>query len=96
MGIIETIGNFVEDTVKKMVDDSNSVKVDVNVSTKNVIIQVQADKSDLGKIIGKKGRNIDSLNIITSAIKNTKFPEDKRSISIEIIEDEDSNFNRKD
>jgi predicted RNA-binding protein YlqC (UPF0109 family) len=64
----------------------------VTVSTKNVIIQIKSLKSDLGKIIGKKGRTIDSLKTITLAIKNTHFPSDTRRVSLEIIEDETASF----
>jgi len=92
MGMSEFLTEYVEFTVKKIVDQVDDVKVNVNVSTKNIIIQIGARKSDLGKIIGKKGRNIDALKIITSAIKNTKYPDDIRSVSLEILEDETSQF----
>ena len=42
--------------------------------------------------LGKKGRNIDALKVLTSAIKNTKYPDDIRNVSLEILEDETSEF----
>lgn len=95
MGMSEVLSEFIESTIKKIVDKSELVRVTVNVSTKNIIIQIGAGKGDLGKIIGKKGRNIEALKIIASAIKNTKYPEDTRNVSLEILEDEQSKFTTK-
>lgn len=88
----ELLVEFVMGTIKKLVDKPDEVMVDVTVSTKSVIIQIKSAKSDIGKIVGKKGRAIESLKIITLAIKNTHFPRDARRVSLEIIEDETSSF----
>ena len=88
----EMIKEFVANTVKLMVDRPDDVEVNVSISTKNVIVQIQVHKTDCGKIIGKKGRTIESLKIITSAVKNTNFPRDARLVSIEVLEDEDNSF----
>ena len=93
MSISEVLGCFVTETTKNLVDNPEDVDVFVSVSTKNVIIQIKASKSDLGKVIGKKGRTIDALKILTLAIKNTKFPQDIRKVSLEVLEDENSLFN---
>lgn len=89
----EMIGDFIANTVRKIVDKPDDVDVNVSVSTKNVIVQIQVHKTDCGKIIGKRGRTIESLKIICSAIKNTNFPRDARLISIEVLEDENDSFN---
>ncbi len=88
----ELLTEFVTDNIKKLVDHPKEVEVDITISTKSVIIQIKSLKSDLGKIIGKKGRTIDALKVITLAIKNTHFPRDTRRVSLEIIEDETSSF----
>lgn len=93
MSISEVLGGFVSETTKSLVDSPDDVNVIVSVSTKNVIIQIQALKSDIGKVIGKKGRTIEALKILTLAIKNTKFPQDIRKVSLEVLEDENSSFN---
>ena len=92
----EFLVEFVLSTIKKMVDKENEVSVEVKLSTKNIIIQIKSSKHDVGKIIGKKGRSIESLKIITSAIKNTKFPSDSRNICLEILEDGETSFNNND
>ena len=91
-GMSEILKDFITNTAKQVVDIPEEVKVEVSVSTKNVIIQVGVAKSDFGKIIGKKGRTIDALKIIVLAIKNTKFSGDTRKVSLEILEDENSNY----
>lgn len=88
----ELLTEFVTDTIKKLVDNPEEVEVVITISTKSVIIQIKSLKSDLGKIIGKKGRTIDALKVVTLAIKNTHFPRDTRRVSLEIIEDETSSF----
>lgn len=91
-GMTELLQEFITNTIKLLVDNPDDVKVSTSVSTKSVLVQIKSAKSDLGKIIGKKGRTIESLKIITLAIKNTHFPRDVRTISLEIIEDEDTSF----
>ena len=88
----ELIKDFVKATTKKLVDYPDDIKVSVSVSTKNVIVQIETDKSDSGKVIGKKGRTIEALKILTLAIKNTNFPNDRKKVSIELLEDEDSKY----
>jgi len=92
MGMSELLKEYITDTAKLLVDNPNEVKVNVSVSTKNVIIQVGLNKKDFGKIIGKNGRTIESLKVIILAIKNTKFSGDTRKISLEILEDENSSY----
>jgi len=88
----EMITVFIEDTIKLMVDSPEDVYVNVSISTKNVIVQIRVHKTDCGKIIGKKGRTIESLKIITAAVKNTNFPHDARLVSIEVLEDENDSY----
>ena len=90
--IAEMISEFITKTVRLMVDRPEDVSVNVSISTKNVIVQIQVHKTDCGKIIGKKGRTIESLKIITSAVKNTNFPNDARLVNIEVLEDENDSY----
>jgi len=88
----EVLKNYVENTTKKLVDNSSEVSVSVVVSTKSVIIQIKTAKSDCGKVIGKRGRTVEAIKILVLAIKNTHYPDDNRRVSVEIIEDESSDF----
>lgn len=91
-GMTELLKSYVTDTVMNLVDNPDEVKTDITLSTKSVIVQIRSKKSDLGKIIGKKGRTIEALKLLTHAIKNTKFPRDARRVSLEIIEEESNNY----
>jgi uncharacterized protein len=83
---IENLGEYVQSIVCEYVDFPSELETHVSVSTKTVIIQLTCAKSDLGKIIGKSGRTITSLQTIISAAKNTKFPSDNKKVIIEVLE----------
>lgn len=91
----QLLKEYVSETTKKVVDNPESVEVNVSVSTKAIIIQVRVDSVDCGKIIGKRGRTIDALKILCLAIKNTNYPEDARRVMLEVLEDENANFSYK-
>lgn len=93
--ITETMKDFVECIVKLIVDKPDEVKVEVSNTTKSILIQIKADKEDLGKVIGKKGRTIDSLKLLSTVVKNTQHLGDTKDVFIEIIEDEKSSFIKK-
>ncbi len=86
--------SFVYKTIQMLVDNPDDVMVDISTSTKNVIVQIKVNDSDCGKVIGKKGKTIESLKTITLAIKNTNYSDDKRKVSLELLEDETRNFNQ--
>jgi predicted RNA-binding protein YlqC (UPF0109 family) len=83
---------IVEYNTTKLVDKPESVDISASTSTKAVIIQIKVDKFDCGKVIGKRGRTIESLKVICLGIKNTNFPDDSRRVIIEVLEDENSSF----
>lgn len=95
LSISEIMKEFIENIVKLIVDKPEEIKVVVSNTTKSILIQISADKSDLGKIIGKKGRTIDALKLLASVVKNTQFIGDIKDVFIEIIEDEKSTFFKK-
>jgi len=88
MGIQESMKEYVEFIVKNLVDEQDDVNINVFISTKAIVIQIKTAKGDCGKVIGRKGRTIDAIKVLALATKNTKFPEDSKSISIEISEEE--------
>lgn len=93
--ISAVLKNFIEGIVKQIVDNPKEVHVTSNLSTKEVIIQIKVNSEDCGKIIGKKGRTIESLKTICLAIKNTQFNDDSRRIILAVLEDENSKFSFK-
>ncbi len=89
----DMLRNFVKDTTEKIVDKPSDVDVKATVSTKAIIIQVRVHDRDCGKIIGRRGRTIDALKVLCLAIKNTQFPNDSRRVMLEVLEDENTQFN---
>ena len=74
---------LLEDIVKAIVDLPDEVKVNINESENTVVYELSVGEGDLGKVIGKKGRNVNSIRTLLSA-SNAKEG-GKRAI-LEIIE----------
>jgi len=91
-GMTDLLQDYVEQTTKQIVDMPEDVKVNASVSTKAVIIQIEVNNNDCGKIIGKRGKTIDSLKVICLAMKNTNYPSDSRRVLLEVLEDENSEY----
>lgn len=88
MQIGDKLKEFVEFCIKNLVEDINLVDIKVVFTTKSIIINVAVSKKDLGRVIGKKGRTIDSIKLLTIAIKNTHFSDDTRQVNIELLEED--------
>lgn len=59
----------VEFIVKQVVDQPAKVSVKETLLNENSIeIVVEVDKDDIGKVIGKKGQNINALRTLATAI----------------------------
>ena len=71
------------DIVKAIVDKPDEVSVNVTVTEVSKIYELTVGDGDLGKVIGKKGRNVNALRVILSAA--TAKEGDKRAI-LEVIE----------
>ena len=91
-GIIDLLKRYVENTTKQIVDNPDEVRIITTISTKAVIVQIKVDQEDLGKIIGRHGRTIEAIKVLCLAIKNTKFPRDSRKVILEVLEDENTEF----
>jgi len=93
--ITETLKELIEYLVKKIVDKPAEIEINVASTTKSIIVQIKSAKEDIGKIVGRTGRTINALKIITTVVKNTQFLGDKKDVFIEIIEDEKTDFYNK-
>ena len=74
---------LLSDMVKSIVDKPDEVNVVVNESDNTRIFELSVGEGDLGKVIGKKGKNINAIRTILSAA-NAKDG-GKRAI-LEVIE----------
>jgi len=74
---------LLEDIVKSIVDKPDEVQVNINESENTIVYELNVGDGDLGKVIGKKGKNVNSIRTLLSA-SNAKEG-GKRAI-LEIIE----------
>ena len=74
---------LLEDIVKSIVDKPDEVKVTLIEGDSTEIYELVVGEGDLGKVIGKKGRNVSAIRTLLSAATAKKGG--KRSI-LEIIE----------
>ena len=74
---------LLEDIVKSIVDKPDEVQVNINESENTIVYELNVGEGDLGKVIGKKGKNVNSIRTLLSA-SNAKEG-GKRAI-LEIIE----------
>ena len=77
--------NLVEDMVKRLVDNPEEVKIVQNQGDSTTVFEVRVAKTDMGKIIGKKGKTIEALRVIIGACG----AKEKRRCVFQIIEDEE-------
>jgi hypothetical protein len=73
---------LVENLAKALVDSPDEVSVNEIWGEKTSVIQLKVAKSDLGKVIGKQGKNANAMRRILGAA-GTK---EKRSLVLEILE----------
>lgn len=58
---------LLENIICAIVDDVDAVKVNILDTESTTIYELHVAKEDVGKVIGKKGRNITALRIILAA-----------------------------
>ena len=75
---------FLETIITAIVDKPDDVKVSLVESESTQIYELEVGDGDLGKVIGKHGRNVSAIRTLLSAA--TAKQGGKRSI-LEIIED---------
>lgn len=68
--------------VGELVDDPRSFEVETQVQDGITVINIIAEKSEIGKIIGKQGRIAKAIRQLVRAASG----KDSRKVSVEIIE----------
>ncbi len=74
---------FIESTVKLLVDKPDEVDVQVIETDETILFELRVGDGDFGKVIGKRGRNISSIRTILFAI-NAK--EGGKRAQLEVID----------
>lgn len=74
---------LVEGIAKALVDNPDKVFVEEMVDGKNILLKLKVDDSEMGKVIGKKGRIAKSIRTVLKSVSNKK----KVNVTLEIVED---------
>jgi predicted RNA-binding protein YlqC (UPF0109 family) len=59
---------FVEYLAKHLVDKSEAVIVEIEEKDDKTIFKLRVDQTDVGKLIGKKGRTASALRVLLRAV----------------------------
>jgi len=73
---------LIELIIKGIVDNPDKVEINEIVGEKSSIYEVKVDSDDIGKVIGRQGRNIKSIRTIVNAAAQ----KDDKRVVIEIVE----------
>jgi predicted RNA-binding protein YlqC (UPF0109 family) len=73
---------LIELIIKGIVDNPDKVETNEIIGEKTSIFEVRVDSNDIGKVIGRQGRNIKSIRTVVNAAAQKN---DKRVV-IEIVE----------
>ncbi len=64
---MDQIRNLVLVIARSLVDEPDQVKVNVIGDENIIVFELSVAKKDVGKIIGKQGRNVDAVRVILAA-----------------------------
>jgi len=76
--------DFVAYIVKNLVDNPDKVKITEIGGTHTVILELSVEKSDIGKIIGKRGKTINAIRTLLMSVASRNGIR----VNLEILEDE--------
>ncbi|MCF7854847.1 MAG: KH domain-containing protein [Candidatus Pacebacteria bacterium] len=73
---------FVTFVVKNIVDSPEHVNIDADKQPQNLKIRIQCEKSDIGKVIGKRGKTISAIrSLATGAARR-----DGIKVSVDVLD----------
>lgn len=77
--------DFVAYIVKNLVDHPDQVKINEIGGTHTVILELSVEKSDIGKIIGKRGKTINAIRTLLMSVASRNG----LRVNLEILEEEE-------
>ena len=58
---------IIESLIKRLVDEPDQVAVTESKGEKTTMFEARVAKSDMGKVIGRKGKTVDAIRVIVGA-----------------------------
>ena len=78
------ISDYVQFVVEHLVDNNEGVSVNPTVEGDDLYVDIEVDKADRGRVIGKNGRLIRSLRVVVRAAAGR----DGTTAHVELVEDD--------
>lgn len=79
------IADYVQYVVEQLVEHSDNVNVSEQVEGDELYVDIEVDRPDRGRVIGKNGRLIRSLRVVVRAAAGR----DGSTAHVELVEDDD-------
>lgn len=79
------IADYVQYVVEQLVENSENVNVSEQVEGDELFVDIEVDRPDRGRVIGKNGRLIRSLRVVVRAAAGR----DGSTALVELVEDDD-------
>ena len=83
MELKETVAGL----IKRLVDEPDQVSVTESKGERTTIIEARVAKSDMGKVIGRKGKTVEALRVIVGACGAKQ----KQRCIFQIIDEDEEN-----
>ncbi len=80
------IGDYVQYVVEQLVENSESVNVTELVEGDELFVDIEVERPDRGRVIGKNGRLIRSLRVVVRAAAGR----DGSTALVELVEDDEN------
>ncbi len=68
MSIANDVSDFVEYVIKQTCPNADDISVEIVEDEKGSLVLVKAPKEEMGRIIGKEGRNVSALRTLITTI----------------------------
>ena len=65
---MDDLKEFINTIVTKIVDNPEQIQISERDGEQAIIFELRVDKKDFGKVIGKKGRNAESIRTLLTAV----------------------------
>ena len=79
------IADYVQYVVEQLVENSENVNVSEQVENDELFVDIEVERPDRGRVIGKNGRLIRSLRVVVRAAAGR----DGTTALVELVEDDD-------
>jgi predicted RNA-binding protein YlqC (UPF0109 family) len=79
------IGDYVQYVVEQLVENADAVNVSEQVEGDELFVDIEVERPDRGRVIGKNGRLIRSLRVVVRAAAGR----DGTTALVELVEDDD-------